>query len=239
MTDYWEEFLGEYNPRTPPYVIILGDVGQGKTGAMASINDEYHSKHGLDAYMLAKKDELKHFPEWWYKVNPENIKIPYDAMFNADDIHKYYHAREWSDGKVKDFDTLGRERGHTGTMLVLTSQTAGVVDLNLVEMLTCLIIKKPPYMTTRSGFGDRRGIGKFIRAADTALEYDEPEKAYIVSNYARFEGVIDNIPLPGWWTDETSTLHRGGIEAERKDRRRNQNINTAGKILKSIGRTFR
>ena len=74
MTGYWEEHLGEYNPREPPFAVIIGDINSGKTATMASIATEYHDKYSLDAWLLAERDELKHFPGWGHKNDPKNIK---------------------------------------------------------------------------------------------------------------------------------------------------------------------
>jgi len=228
---YWEEYLGEYNPREPPFTIIIGDINTGKTATLASISDEYHTNYKLPAYLIATRNELKHFPDWWTRVDPKNIKVPKDAIFNGDDLHKYYHARDWADGKVRDLETLARERGHTGTMMNVTTQVSRVIDVNLLNIASALIIKKPSLMMAKY---DRAEIAPIIRKADKALEEGEPEKAYIVSNVARYEGVIDNIPLPSWWTDETSTLHRDNPGPQRS-----RNLNSVGGVLKAIGRTFK
>lgn len=234
---YWEEYLGEYNPRAPPMAIIIGDIGQGKTVTMASIADEYSNKYGLQPYMIGTKNELEHFPSNWKRIDPENLKVPRHAILCGDDLHKYYHARDWADGRVRDLETIARERGHTETIVLVTTQVSRVVDVNLLNITSALIVKKPSMMMAKY---DRGEIAPIIRKADGMLGDEEPENAYILSNIARFEGKITGIPLPGWWSDEASTLHAESVNSRPLQLDTVQKPIYSGlRILKAIGRTVK
>lgn len=234
---YWEEHLGEYNPRQPPMAIIIGDIGEGKTATMASIADEYSNKYGLTPYMIGTKNELEHFPSNWKRIDPTNLKVPKNAILCGDDLHKYYHARDWADGEVRNLETIARERGHTQTMVLITTQVSRVIDVNLLNITSCLIIKKPSLMMAKY---DRGELQTLIRKADSALQPEQPERAYILSNVSRYEGTIDDIPLPSWWKDESSTLHKDSVNYEPPTIDSvSKPIYTGLRILKAIGQATR
>ena len=223
-----------------PCVVIVGDIGSGKTGTMASIIEEYKAEYRDRVYLLMDKKAFSNYPGWIKRVDPEKIKIPRNAIFGADDLHLHQHARDWASGKSRPLEELARERRQTRTMMILTTQVTRVIDVNLLNMMSCLIIKRPSIAQAKF---DRGEIAPMLRKAYKSIGEEDYEKAYVFSNVGTgFEGFIEGIPLPGWFNDDISNAHRdhfGGEIQQSPTKKATKPLNMGFNILKTIGKAVK
>ena len=236
---FWEEYIGPKDGPAP-FVIIVGDIGSGKSGTMASIIEEYKATFDDRVFLLMDKPAFKNYPRWMKRIDPEKIKIPSNAIFGADDLHLHQHARDWASGKSRPLEELSRERRQTRTMMIVTTQVTRVIDVNLLNMMSTLIIKRPSIAQAKF---DRGEIAPMIRKAYAEIKQDEFDKAYVFSNVGEgFEGIIDGIPLPGWFTDDVSNAHRehfgSGVQESPSDKVK-QPLNMGYTFLKALGRAVK
>lgn len=224
----WEEYLGDF----PFSTAIIGDVGSGKTAVATSIIDQYKDEYA--PYIVARKSVHKTYPEWMKRIDPENLRIPKDAIIFIDDIHLYYHAREWAGGKSRLLDALSRERRQVNSAIVMTTQDAAVVDINLIRMLSAIIIKKPGLMQRKY---ERSAIQPMLNRAYKELKDKDIAATYIISNQKDEEEVI-NISPPAWFTDEISMAHRDFFDRKMQNRRKStsQGLNIVGEVFRTIGK---
>ena len=237
---FWEQYIGEHGG-APPLVIIVGDVGSGKTATALSIADEYFNGYG-SVHMLMDKPAFKNFKhlDGYHRIDPEKIKIPRNSIFIADDLHLHSHARDWASGRSRPLEELARERRHTNTMMIVTTQVTRVIDVNLLNMMSALVIKRPSIAQAKF---DRGETAPMIRRAYNEIGEEEYDKAYIFSNVDDFEGTVSGIPLPSFWTDEISNAHRDhfGEEVQEPPSREvvQKPLITALNIVKAIGKAVR
>jgi len=241
MTE-WEEIIGPF----PFMVAIIGDVGEGKTGTMASIAEHYKGDAPGGVYLVADRNVHRHWPDWIRRINPEDIHIPNDAILMIDDAHLYYHSRDWAGGKGRLLDLLSRARRQVNSGVILTSQEARVVDINLLSMLSALIIKRPTQLMRKFERSEiqpllnkaYREIGELDRAEKDADPPRFPPHAFVVSNYLDEEQVIE-VDLPGWYTPDVSMAHRDFFKGAKTVEVRRKGLKKVGGILKQIGRLSR
>ena len=236
---YWEPYIGEKDGAAP-FTIIVGDIGSGKTASAMSIVDEYRDQY-KDVYLLMDKKAFKNYKGQGFKrIDPDKIVIPRNAIFVADDLHLSQHARDWAGGKGRPLEELARERRQTNTMMIVTTQVTRVIDVNLLNMMNCLIIMRPSIAQAKF---DRGEIAPMLRKAYSGIKYDEYGKAYVFSNVGEgFEGIIEGIPLPSWYSDEISNAHRdhfGGDVQETPGEIAKQPLNNAFRILKALGKAVK
>jgi len=236
---YWEPYIGEKDGAAP-FTIIVGDIGSGKTASAMSIVDEYRDQY-KDVYLLMDKKAFKNYKGTGFKrIDPDKIVIPRNAIFVADDLHLSQHARDWAGGKGRPLEELARERRQTNTMMIVTTQVTRVIDVNLLNMMNCLIIMRPSIAQAKF---DRGEIAPMLRKAYSGIKYDEYGKAYVFSNVGEgFEGIIEGIPLPSWYSDEISNAHRdhfGGDVQATPGEAAKQPLNNAFRLLKAIGKAVK
>lgn len=233
----WDEWLGDIEER-PFMVCVIGDIGQGKTVTCNSIVDHYKDK--LQPVIIGHRSVIRNYPDWFKKVNYRDIKIPRDAIVFIDDIHLYWKHRDWASGRSKLMGELARERRHVNTCIVMSTQEARVVDVDLVTMLSALIVKLPSKIQRQK---ERSEIKPELNRAYNALKGQEVNKAYIIQYIDEEKEEVIDINLPSWHTEEISKAHRDYFGSERKaEKSRSRNtsvIRGAGEMLKMIGRAIK
>lgn len=181
----------------PSLVLIIGDVGTGKTATMCNLMEYYHNE-GQNIYLVANKDIVENYPKWVQRMDRDNVKSLPGAIF-MDDVHLLLYAREHQRRRHKAFDFMGRQRRHTDTSIVATTQQGAVLDINIVRMVDCVIIKRPSLLQKEM---ERPEIKRLIKEADKQLEGKDFKYAYVYSG--KFKGLIGPYGTPSWFSDEIS-----------------------------------
>jgi hypothetical protein len=225
----WKTQIGEH----PFFVVIIGDVRQGKTATACSIIDAY--KGDATPYVVAQRGVYENYPDFFKRIDPGSTFVPNDAIYFTDDAHLFAHARDWMRGTSRHWEILAKERHHLNTSFILTTQQSSVVDRNLLNNISALIIKKPSFTQARFDRGEIRG---FIGKADRALEVDDVDKAYIVSNESREEGVITGIKLPSWFSDDISKGYKDYFKMKSITETRTSGVHMVARVLRGLGRAF-
>jgi len=222
--------VSEHCPH-PGLIFILGDVNEGKTVTMCCLLDQYH-KQGLNIYMGDKKNVVDTYPDWVKRTDPYKPYMPPDSVFCRDDAHLVYHARDWTSGKARYLDDAGRERYHTRTTFIYTTQQSRVLDVNLVSMGATLIFKRPSKLQLKV---ERNEVKDLFAEADISLREEGygVEKAYVMSN--RFEGVVE-VDKPGWYDESIRRSQRGVSKMAKPEK--TFNTRPLVDLVRGIGRVF-
>jgi hypothetical protein len=245
VTD-WAEYLGPH----PFACVIIGDVRSGKTGLATEILEQYRTVADDDGvvpqpYMIAPRRVHAKYPEWMKRVEPKGITgsdIPTDAILFGDDFHMMFHARDWSSKEGRPITALVRERHHYNTSMLVTTQDARVIDINMLPLLSAYIIKKPTMLMRKF---ERSEIAPDVRKADNQIPEptgpdDDSYKsyAYVVSNVSRTEEMVTDCGFAPWFDDEMSKAWRGKGQMIKTQRLQTKNLNIVFNTIKTIGKVF-
>lgn len=185
-------------------VVCVGDIGTGKSAIMASRADYSHAQKRKVVY-VAPPEALRGYPKWVKGIKPEQVEnLAEDTDLYVDDAHLYFYARESMSGssKVKGIDFVGRERRHRNQGVFVNSQQSRVIDINILSMVDCILIKKPSLMQIRFA---RPQFRPYLNAAQKHFENMEKEEAvkYVYVVTGELEEFMTNT-MPAWFTDEAS-----------------------------------
>jgi len=191
----WEKYVPH-----PSISLILGGRGSGKTVTACSILDRMRKWH--KCYVCGSKEYVKHYPKWIRRTTINNLDIP-NSVILIDDAHLSLYARDWSakgDREThKSIDYLARQSRHKDISFIVTTQQARVVDINLVSMVDCVIIKQPSLL--QSEF-ERRELKKLFEEAAVQLKGKGKGYAFIV--YKGGKKVIGPYKPPKWYNKKIS-----------------------------------
>lgn len=197
-----------------------GQPGSGKTALLASIADRLHAEEGRHLYIILKPSDRRieeyGLPDWIHSLNSES-EHPQDATILGDDWQRIAPARRAvSDINVAIDELLGLIR-HDDNVYLLDTQTYASLDRNSI-LRTDYRWYKAPY-ADEAKFA-RPEIKEEVEHATEQLTGQPINTAYLSShNRACYEGLVTDIPLPPWWTDELSTMHRRLTEYQQEQRK--------------------
>ena len=188
---------------------VSGQTGSGKTALLSSVADRIHSETGKHLYIVVREDdrpiEEYGLPDWIHSLKPEKPH-PLDSIILGDDWQRIAPSRRaMSDINVTIDELLGLSR-HNAIDYLLDVQTYSSLDRNSLIRSDYMWFKKPYAREVQFA---RPEIREDTLAASEALGDAPITSAYVSSpNRADFTGVVTDVPLPSWWSDELSTMHR-------------------------------
>lgn len=191
---------------TPNMHIASGEPGGGKTVLIFDIAERLHKETGKEIYVSVREEE-KNVEE--YKGVPKYIhshrgfKYPLDSIVVVDDLQRIAHARRFQSNVNVYMDELHSLLRHHNIDFLYDTQSLVGIDKNNILRSNYRWYKKPYQL--EAAFG-RREVEDEVSVADEALKGKGKTYAYLCSKV--YNGVVDEIPKPGWWTEEFSTLHR-------------------------------
>lgn len=199
----------------PALSIHLGDIGSGKTATACGQLDYYRTKTKIKCNLVSPKIVHKEYvktAKWIGRVDPNSLRVPKNSANLIDDIHLMYSARKWYKDINSAIDNLARESRHKRCSFIYTTQQTTVVDTNIIQMVSCIVIKRPSIMQKQS---DRPFVRRIMKDADRAFKelklenYNDHKKyAYVISRHLPEPFMLENIKLPKWWSENISTAYR-------------------------------
>jgi hypothetical protein len=203
------EQFKELRLHTPALHTASGQPGSGKTALLGSIADELHRRWGKELYVILKTTDRRiedyGLPKWIHSL-PAEAEHPQDSIILGDDWQRIAPARRAvSDINVAIDELLGTLR-HDNNDYLLDCQTYASLDRNSVLRTDYRWYKKP--YADEAAFA-RPEIQEEVEEATELLEHEPIGSAYLSSrNREGYEGLVKDVPLPTWWTEEVSTMHR-------------------------------
>ena len=200
----------EHFARHPTVMIILGDLGSGKSVTAASFINEYH-RDRIPVALMAPPDvhrEWRKTNKWIKRTDYKRIDPPRNHVVLADDAHLMFPARRpFSDAAelITTFSTLSRQKNCT---FIIVTQNSAFVDVNVTRLIGCIVIKKPTLMQLDE---ERPSVRYRLQRAERALKrfkvtnWDEWKRyAYVESRYLTSAIILSDIKPPKWWSDDIS-----------------------------------
>ena len=189
---------------TPRIHMITGRPGQGKTVLDLSIADRLHAETGKEVYVVMMErdkaiEEYEGIPEYIHTLR--GINFPLDSIIVGDDWQRLVHARRGMQNINVLIDQMFATHRHDNIDFLIDSQTASSIDRNNVLRSNYRWYKAPLKKELTLG---RQELEPELQLADSMnLGLDEALLDWD-DGMARVTG----IPLPAYWSDELSVLHR-------------------------------
>ena len=190
---------------SPNMHLVSGEPGGGKTVTVFSIADRLHKQTGKDVYVTLREEDKK-IEE--FKV-PKHIhshvgfNYPVDSIVVTDDLQRLAHARRFQSDVNVYLDQQHALLRHDNIDFIYDTQTLTGIDRNNILRSNYRWYKRP-YQLERD-FG-RPEVATELELSDIALADKGKKYAYIFSR--AYEGLVSDIPLPKYWSEELSRLHR-------------------------------
>ena len=206
---------------SPSLHTAAGQTGSGKTALLFSVGDAIHERTKKEIYVVLKEtdrpiEEYK-LPEHIHSLRGDVEEYPQDCIIIGDDWTRIAPARRAMANVNVALDEIMGILRHDNIDFLLDVQTYATLDRN-----TCLRVDyrwyKKPYMEEIS-FG-RAEMKDEAETVDQALKGQPIDTAYLVSrNRENYEGLVTGVPLPKYWKNELSTMHRRLTKEEINDRK--------------------
>jgi hypothetical protein len=196
----------DVNLESPNLHLVSGKPGSGKTVLLFSLADRLYKETGKDVYVAMRSgdrkiESFKGVPEHihsWLGLDP-----PRDSIFLADDLQRLAHARRFQSDVNVFLDQLHALLRHDDVDYVYDTQTLSGIDRNNILRSEYRWYKQPYRLESEFG---RSELGDEIETASVQLGGRGKQWAFLSSELYR--GLVSAIPLPGYWSDELSRLHR-------------------------------
>jgi len=183
---------------------VSGRPGQGKTVLDFSIADRLHALTGKPVYVVMMERDraiegYEGMPDYIHTFR--GIDFPQDSIIVGDDWQRIIHARRAMANVNVLIDQMWAIHRHDDIDFLIDTQTASSIDRNNVLRSNYRWYKKPlkkelsmgrPELEDELGLADSMNLG----LDEALLDYDD----------GRFK--VTGIPLPGYWSEELSVLHR-------------------------------
>lgn len=201
---------------SPKMHVATGKPGSGKTVLDFSIADIIHEENDKDIYVIMKPYDRKlkqmapgipkHIKELrdLTRLSDESDNPLQDVILIGDDWKRIAHARRaMSDINVVVDNLIGILR-HDELDIVLDDQTASSIDKNNIIRSNYLWVK-PPFRKELE-----LGRNAMLEEITLAFNLDMGQRDVLLYNEEVHDGpvFVHNIPLPSYWTEELSRMHR-------------------------------
>jgi hypothetical protein len=201
---------------SPRLGISTGQPGSGKTVLLFSWADRVHEETGKPIYVVMKPydrklkhmapDIPKHIRELrdLGKLGDDSDNPLQDAILIGDDWKRIAHARRAMSNINVVIDNLMGIIRHDDLDILIDDQTASSIDRNNIIRSNYLWVK-PPFRKELE-----LGRGAMLEEITLAYSLDLGQKDVLLYNEDVGDGpmLVKNIPLPVYWTEELSRMHR-------------------------------
>lgn len=189
---------------SPRIHMVTGRPGQGKTVLDFSIADRLHAETGKQVYVaMTERDKeiesYENMPEYIHTLR--GINFPLDSIVIGDDWQRIIHARRGMADINVLIDKMFATHRHDNIDFLIDSQTASSIDRNNVLRSNYRWYKAPLKKELTLG---RQELEPELATAHS-MDLDKTE-AFLDADIGEFK--VSGIPLPKYWSDELSVLHR-------------------------------
>jgi len=204
----------------PSLHIITGRPGEGKGVLAFNIADRYHQETKNPCYTVGKETDADPrelgAPAYYSLIKTREgqpLRLPTNALVIGDDWQRVAPSRRaMSNVNVAGDEILGLIR-HYDLTVVLDTQTAVAFDRNTILRCDYFWIKAPYRKELEFSRPELRGdIEQAFTRLDGKSEAERWDSVYLVDNLGGTAGVVKGIPLPPYYNDELSKLHRPRIK---------------------------
>ncbi len=191
---------------SPSLHLISGMPGGGKTAAGFTIANRIHLKTNKELFVSVSPDQAglpKNLPKWIHEYH--GLDYPLDSIVLLDDAQLQAHARKAMTSFNVEFDKLHSTLRHDNIDYILDSQSLKTVDVSNVLRSNYRWYKKPYQLDVKLG---RPEIKTELETAQV-MNLGKSEAYLVAETYGySFNGKVTEMPLPTYWTNELSTMHR-------------------------------
>lgn len=184
---------------------VSGRPGQGKTVLDFSLADRLHAETGKPVYVvLAAKDRsmesYEDMPDYIHSFRGA-LEMPQDSIIIGDDWQRIIHARRAMSLVNVTLDQELAVHRHNNQDFLIDTQTASSIDRNNVLRSNYRWYKEP--LKKEDVLGRPEIQEELILAKSMNLGLDE---ALLDDDKGTYK--VTGIPLPKYWSEELSVLHR-------------------------------
>jgi len=191
---------------SPNIHIIIGMHREGKTVLMFSIADRLHQETGKPVYVGLEVNDLPvekyGVPDYYHSWR--EFLPPVDSIFLTDDAHRRMHARRSMSTPNVQLDTYHGTMAHDDVDYLYDTQLLGSLDRNNFTRAWYRWYKTP--YESESEVSGRSFFRAECGEARAALKGEPISTAYLRGEV--YNGVVKNVPLPPYYNDGLSKMHR-------------------------------
>ena len=202
---------------TPRIHLVTGRPGQGKTVLDFSLADRLQAETGKPVYVVMKENDraierYEGLPDYLHSLR--GINFPLDSIIIGDDWQRWVHARRGMANVNVLIDEMFAIHRQDNIDFLIDSQTASSIDRNNI-IRSNYRWYKAPLKKEVEGLGRTELQPELELANSMDLGLDE---AYLDCDLGEWR--VEGIPLPLYWSDELSIMHRRRPEPWTKKLRR-------------------
>lgn len=203
---------------TPRLGISTGRPGFGKTVLLFSWADRVHHDTGKPIYVIMKPNDRKlkkmapDLPDHVHelrdltRLSDESDNPIQDAILIGDDWKRIAHARRSMANINIVIDNLMGIIRHDDLDILIDDQTASSIDRNNIIRSNYLWVKQPFRKEVEGELG-RHAVMEELTLA-YSLNLDKTQVLMYNEEIGPGPYLVENIPLPRYWTEELSRMHR-------------------------------
>ena len=193
--------------------IASGMPGSGKTALVFNIVDRNHEETEREVYFCLTEDDRPiedyNVPDYMHSLR--GFDYPTDSIIVVDDVHRIAHARRFNSNINVFLDILHANVRHDDNLYVYDTQSLREADVAFVLRSGYRWYKHQYELESEMG---RNAVLVEVETADNALIDKGYTYAYLYYQFIKegkkytWNGLVNGIHLPEYWTEELSTLHR-------------------------------
>ena len=201
---------------SPNMHLIFGMHRTGKTAVGFDLLDRLHKETGKEVYIgLGEKtrriEDVKGIPKYihsWRDLLP-----PTDSIFYTCDAHRQFHARKAMTNENTILDTYHGTFAHDDVDYLYDTQLNSSIDRNFIMRAWYRWYKMPYALELEMG---RSAIGQEVEDAQRLLQGKDKTWVYLRGEESAgiYTGLVSDVPLPSYWCDDISKMHRRGMSVK-------------------------
>jgi len=189
---------------TPRIHLVTGRPGQGKTVLDFSLADRLQDETDKPVYVVMKENDraIEKYEVPDHIRTLRGINFPQDSIIIGDDWQRYAHARRGMANINVLIDEMFATHRHDNIDFLIDSQTASSIDRNNIIRSNYRWYKAPLKKEVE-------GLGRTELQPELELAHQMElglEEAYLDCDLGEWR--VENIPLPAYWSEELSVMHR-------------------------------
>lgn len=217
----------------PSVVLTIGGRGKGKSALNHRLLQLFRFRS--QCFVLGMPQQaLKYLPEWLGVVSNLD-EVPDGSTVVVDEAHLQYNARDshkQMNREISRIIALSRQKRLT---LLIISQQARTIDINIASSADVLIIKEPEPLEVKF---ERSEITELIKTAVEKFQSITKNRAKWSLVYSPASGFFDMLTneLPSYWSDQLSRIYASsGPSAAQKPARKMNKAETS-RMVKELRR---
>jgi Cdc6-like AAA superfamily ATPase len=182
-------------------MLVTGRRGSGKTALGMKFLELFKEKTKRKCYAMGFEDARL---PWKIKKLSDMTEAPKNAVVLIDEGAITYSSRDSMNQRNKELGKIMAIARHKNLSLILVVQNSAMIDLNVLRLADCLILKEPSLLQTEF---ERAPIKKiYTEVMPHFKELKDKQKHFYVWD-DDFQGIL-SYELPSFWSDKISKSFR-------------------------------